>query len=238
MPITEIVSDSLSTKHTYTDLNYDLMLAENFTLTEGDELINYSWKVINEHTFTDDLNMLQEEDRYYNWYYGYTQIRRPYTDNDGRQNFRIMTSATSGTFTTQYFGEQYQPGLVARRVWYVVFVEPPESVRNNTNVTLHFSLEKVSMTGLGYGYDSLFVAGSSLEAGLTSNSYNFTLPVNNAKGRVGVVIIRRVEEEDFRNIEMEAMPGLRLSWHYTGLGDNVKPDPRYSEYRYSKLFIG
>ena len=90
LPISEIKFPKVTVcppKNTYTDLNYDLMLAENFTLTEEmrDELINYTWKVINEHTYTDDLNMFQEEDRYYNWYYGYTQIRRPYTYNDGKK---------------------------------------------------------------------------------------------------------------------------------------------------------
>ena len=38
------------------------MLEEYFTL---DELINYSWKVRNENTFTDDFNMFQEENGYY-----------------------------------------------------------------------------------------------------------------------------------------------------------------------------
>ena len=85
LQIFEIVSDSLSTKHSYTDLNYDLMLAENFTLSEGDELVNNSWKVINEHTFTDDFNMFQEENGYYSLHHGYTHIRRTYTDKNGHR---------------------------------------------------------------------------------------------------------------------------------------------------------
>ena len=73
----------MSTKRTYTDLNYDLMHAENFTLSEGDELINYSWKVRNENTFTDDFNMFQEENGYYSLHHGYTHIRCTYTDKNG-----------------------------------------------------------------------------------------------------------------------------------------------------------
>ena len=59
------------------------MLAEYFTLSEGDELINYSWKVRNENTFTDDFNMFQEENGYYSLHHGYTHIRRTYTDKNG-----------------------------------------------------------------------------------------------------------------------------------------------------------
>ena len=59
------------------------MLAEYFTLSEGDELINYSWKVRNENTFTDDFNMFQEENGYYSLHHGYTHIRCTYTDKNG-----------------------------------------------------------------------------------------------------------------------------------------------------------
>ena len=59
------------------------MLAEYFTLSEGDELINYSWKVRNENTFTDDFNMFQEENGYYSLHHGYTHIRCTYTDKKG-----------------------------------------------------------------------------------------------------------------------------------------------------------
>ena len=52
-------------KNTYTDLNYNLMLAENFTLTEEmrNELITCSLHIISEHTFMDDFDKLQEDER-------------------------------------------------------------------------------------------------------------------------------------------------------------------------------
>ena len=103
--------------------------------------------------------MFQEEDRYYNWYYGYSQIRRTYTDKYGVQNYQIITSATSGVVTTQYFGEQFKKGLVEKKAWFFVYVYPPDSAKNNKNVTLHFNLEKVSMTGLSHGFDNTGLVG-------------------------------------------------------------------------------
>ena len=49
-------------KNTFTDLNYDLMMTENMTLTEEmrDEMFNYAIEVINE----DSLTKLKQEDRF------------------------------------------------------------------------------------------------------------------------------------------------------------------------------
>ena len=56
-------------KNTYTDLNYDLMVADNVTITEDmiRELFNYAYDVVDKHIFMDDINKFHEEDRYYNW---------------------------------------------------------------------------------------------------------------------------------------------------------------------------
>ena len=237
LPISEIKFPKVTVcppKNTYTDLNHDLMIAENITLTEEmrDELIDYSEKVINEHVFMDYLDMFEEKDRFYNWYYGYSVIWRPFVDEDNDQLVNIIiTSAISGVVTTQYFGEQYKPSLVERRVFYVVNVYPAERVWNNTNVTLHFNLEKVSMTDLSNGYDNTGINGSFLDAGVSSVSLNFTPPA----AASALLNRNNIPEEDYKNNDLETMPGFRLSWHYTGLGDNVTPDSKDSEVQ--KLFI-
>ena len=212
------------------------MLAENFTLTEEmrDELIKYSEKVIDEHVYTDNFDMLEENDRYYNWYYGYSVISRTSFTIYG-QSCYIVTSATSGVVTTQYFGEEYQQSLVQRKVYYQVSVYPPEKIRNNNNVTLHFNLEKVSMTGLSNGYDNTGLDGGKIEAELTSISFNFTPP--GSWNRSIFLNRNNINEADFQNIDLEAMPGFRFSWHYTGLGENVTPDTRYSYSHENQLFI-
>ena len=128
------------------------MIAENRTLTDEmrDEMFMYAVEVINENSFSENnWTKLHEKDRFYNWYHGYTEIRSPYLDfcldyNDCLA-IDIKTSATSGVFTTQYYGKKFQPLLVERKLGYLVTVEYPKSV------TLNFKLEKVSMTGLAIG---------------------------------------------------------------------------------------
>ena len=116
LPISEIKFPKVTVcppKNTYTDLNYDLMLAENFTLTEEmkDKLLRYLEKVLDEHTYTDGLEVLQEDDRFYNWYYGYSKVICTRVNSEGQLDYRLETSATSGVVTTQYFEEQPSPIL-------------------------------------------------------------------------------------------------------------------------------
>ena len=54
-------------KNTFTDLNYDLMMTENMTLTEEmrDEMFKYALEVINGDDFSENnWNKLLEEDRF------------------------------------------------------------------------------------------------------------------------------------------------------------------------------
>merc|ERR1712197_24557 len=76
LPITEITFPKVTVcppKNTYTDLNYDLMMAENMTLDNDTrkELENYVVEMLYDKLhdiFMKNMNKLEERDRYYNWY--------------------------------------------------------------------------------------------------------------------------------------------------------------------------
>ena len=242
-PISEIRLPRLTVcppKNTYTDLNYDLLLAENMTLTDelrGD-LFNYAKKLVDEHVYMNDIDKLQEENRYYNWYHGYTKMISTAHDKDG-VNYFISSSALSGVVTTQYYEEKYQPHRVEQRAYYQVNVFPPESVRGNPNVTLHFKLEKLSMTGMAYGVDNIMVDGNSLDEGLTSTLFNFTPPAPlPAPYDVRFMrLLRGLYEEYIMTSEMNRMPGFRLSWFYSGTGvGDIDTYKRFFDYEYNKVF--
>ena len=73
----------------------------------------------------------------------------------------VFTGASSGSVTTQYFGEQFDTDMVETGpLSYDVYVYPQSSVRNNTNVTLHLDVEKVSLEDLSSGKDGLSVPGT------------------------------------------------------------------------------
>ena len=89
-------------KNTFTDLNFDLMMLENMTLTNKTrkELVEIAQSVFHQPYFENEilanLSKLEEENRFYNWYHGYTRVMLPYWD-DYSLSFYILTSATTGS---------------------------------------------------------------------------------------------------------------------------------------------
>ena len=126
LPITEIKLPKVTVcppKNTFTNLNYDLMMTENMTLddVERSELTQYAVGLIQESvhkTVMKNLSLIEEQNRYYNWYFGLTNIDLPYwgqnspctdsADKDcAEHKLRqfVLTKATSGIISTQYFGD-------------------------------------------------------------------------------------------------------------------------------------
>ena len=56
------------------------------------------------------LSLIEEENRYYNWYNGYTMISFPYMKFEGTgitmMKYIIETSALNGNVTTKHFGNK------------------------------------------------------------------------------------------------------------------------------------
>ena len=241
LPISEITFPKVTVcppKNTFTDLNYDLMMTENVTLTKEmtDEMFKYAVDVINEDSFSEnDLTKLHEKDRFYNWYHGYTDITSPFYDIFGL-TIVISTSATSGVVNTQHYGEKFRPELEERKLYYKVYVYPPDSVKNNENVTLHFKVEKVSMKGLSPGStDIIGIDFIELDEGLKTIFKNFTPPLTFYGYQRSLKLNRGVGSEDIAIQNLDLQPGFKFSWWYTG--SNVTPDDKYKDRKITKYFL-
>lgn len=92
-------------KNTYTNLNYDLMMTKNMSLDNEtrNHLAFYAMKLVDNPKFGElmrNFSMFHEENRYYNWYHGYTEVELPkYIENKRTDQilFRLTTSAASGS---------------------------------------------------------------------------------------------------------------------------------------------
>ena len=249
-PISELTLPKLTVcppKNTFTDLNYYLMMTENNTLTEKmrDELFKYAVEVSNEGSFSlNSWKKLHEEDRFFIWYYGYTEIRSPNTDD--RCNvyrfcydvcYDVSTSATSGVVTTQHYGEKFRSDLVEKKLFYQITIFPPQ----DTNIVLHFKVEKISMTELAgdsidkadiiINQDGLII---NLDADQTIAYTNFT--ILNSNDIKAVHLTRSVSSGDVEQQKLDVMPGFRLQWWYTGAAEAV-PDPNYKDEKLTKHFV-
>ena len=234
LPIKEITFPKVTVcppKNTYTDLNYDLMMTENMTMDNDtrQKLAHYAEELLYDHLYKDimrNMSKLEESDRYYNWYKGYTEIKLPYYSSYrygvNYNNYDVYTAASSGSISTQYFGEEFDADKVETGLYYSVSVYPPASVRNNTNVTLHLDIEKVSLEDLSSGQDRLRVDGTTIME--THRTYNFTPPTGRY-GRHDISLSRYVLQADIRKQKLNVMPGFRVSWHYSGI--EVEPEAKY-----------
>ena len=130
-------------KKTYTDLNYDIMMIRNMTLDNAtrDELTNYAVMLLYEHLYNTsmtNLNKLEDNDRYYNWYHGYSKIRLPF-HSSGASFFSssptlyyyVNTYAKSGTISTQNYGKKFDADNVDTDIQFDVNVYPPEDLTQN-----------------------------------------------------------------------------------------------------------
>ena len=85
-PISEITFPNVTVcppRGLFLNLNQDLRKSENLELNEDirNELLDYALNVIQDHYYIEvmaNLSKLEDPDRYYNWYHGYTRIRYPY----------------------------------------------------------------------------------------------------------------------------------------------------------------
>ena len=100
LPISQITFPNVTIcppKDLFLNLNYDIMQAENVNLNNNSraELLEYATSLLENGTFQEilkNLSILEDPDRYYNWYHGYTEIKFPFYDvtaNQMRKLFNI-----------------------------------------------------------------------------------------------------------------------------------------------------
>ena len=227
LPITDITFPKVTVcppKNTYTDLNYDLMMTEDMTLDNDTrfELTNFAMEMLNDQLYDNimkNMSKLEDKDRYYNWYHGYTNIWPPYIE-DGAANYYVETTATSGSISTQYFGQEFDADKVEPFFFYRVRVDPPNNVYYNPNITLHFEIQKLPLKHLSSGHDKLLIDESEM-----NGNKSYTPPDGGMFGQYHIDLDRNVLLADMRIQKLSLMPGFRLSWHYSGM--KVEPEARF-----------
>ena len=98
------------------------------------ELRKYAIDLIHEnlHNVTmKNLSKIQDNERFSNWYHGYTRIQLPIKpinaimENFGEYIYSVETTALSGNISSQYFGEYFDAEKVVAGITFMVHVYPP-----------------------------------------------------------------------------------------------------------------
>ena len=167
-PIREITFPKVTVcppKDTFTDLNYDLKMIEKMIIHNDtrNELANYALELLYDQLYTNimrNLSLLENREKYSNWYYGHEEIKVPYLSLYYGTEYWVKTSAPSGEISTQYYGDKFEANRVQTDFNYKIDVIPPNKVKNNKNATLHFNIEKILMKDLTTGVNMFQLSGA------------------------------------------------------------------------------
>ena len=250
LPMSEIKFPKVTVcppKNTFTDINYDLMIAENVSLTDEtkNELYENIIELIDENVYMDLYDKVHEENRFYNWYYGFTPISSnlpQYIRGDIDYKYMIVTSAPSGVITSKHFGENFHPNLIEKSIQYWIKLHPARSVFSNENVTLHIEIEKVTSKNLETRFDAFWFDDTNLKRDVTFFQESFTPPGRNLDTWMpyrSLRIIQVISDSDINEMDTDdQMPGFRFTWYYTGMEFTPEPLMEFPEieyiYEYSK----
>ena len=167
LPISNITFPNVTVcppRNLFPNLNYDILKSTNMNLNSKsrNELIDYSLDVIQEELYKEvmaNLSKLEDPDRFYNWYHGYTTIKYPFYDvftksgeELGRLVYKVHTSATSGNISTQHFGNPFDANKKDDNIYVEIKVFVPISVWGNRSIAMFVYIDKNDTTMLSMPY--------------------------------------------------------------------------------------
>ena len=177
-----------------------------------------------------NLTKVEDPNRYYNWYHGYTKIVYPYYDKFSNQlRLIVVTSATSGNITTQYFDTKFDVNNVDGFIRIAMYIEVPVNVKGDSNTTIMLNLKKRSMKDV---YDKM--AFNCHDCYIDDHVTNWNTNITAPDYKYGITLDRRALKEDIRKLNFESMPGFKFTWNYN---KPLEPDSKYSNDDLTKEFV-
>ena len=215
LPISQITFPNVTVcppTHSFLNLNYDIMNSEKQLENKTrKDLLAYTADVLQDEFYEEvmtNLSEVQDPERFYNWYNGYTDIEYQTLDTyNNKYEHIVRTSATSGNITTQYFGDEFDIDKLQSNYEIEVYIYVPEKAQNDKNTTFMLKIEQESMEekdelrfGTGFG-------GEKIDSKVFSK--NFSAPKS-----YYALKYKRFEIGNMNGKEMQKMPGFRISWKY------------------------
>ena len=162
-----------------------------------------------------NLSLIDEEDRYYNWYTGKSALNLPFWGHDitmlcnieicnlASLRYFIDTFATSGTILTNYFGEKIKKSQIEKKILARIFLRVPQNAVNNENITFHVEVEKFVMNGMENYIGTLNDEKSKYEKKFSPPEKQYALQLH-----------RQLTESDILDLDEDVTPSFKIKWHY------------------------
>ena len=238
LPITDITFPKVIVcppKNTFTNLNFDLMMADNLTVDDEQRnmLVEHMLDLLHESYYQElmaNVSFLQDEDRYYNWYHGYTMFDIP-SESYNQLHYPVYTTATYGLVSTKYFGYHFDADKV-KNTFIKIDMKVPEIAGDNENVTIHVDIEWNPLKKTLNGYERFEFDGYVF--GLDEKSFSINITRPRKLRNYYLLLDRKVSIEDVNKMQLDMMPGFKIKWFYE---PEVPSKIEYNDHIASQEFI-
>ena len=249
LPISEVTFPKVTIcppKETYTNLNYDLMRVGNQSIdfdlfnenTTAYKLLNIFVRHFQNEDFKRKFALIEsfyEDKKYRNWYYGITHAD---TKNYGQtfskdvERSTIQTTASSGTISSSYFGEEFGLKNFGLRKTFSILI-------GNPNFDTIYKQSQVGTIIMKFHYDVLhdFECLSINKYGYSGkcfnpNENNKEVKLENFTGTT-IIFTRKSELNviKLKELRPRKITGFRVSWKYIDIPSNSTEDFMYKNFR-------
>ena len=169
-----------------------------------------------------NLTMFEDNNRYFNWYKGFTKIQLPrFGDDDVHGDtvyYHIHTTASSGNISAKSFGNNSEENIGTNSLHSLIY--PPDNVKSNPGVTLHMKIEKSSGEDefIAENWKNMIISGlGNIDENASYIGKNFTPP----KEHYYFMEVTRIASTK----KVKQMPGFHFSWYYSGI--QLQPEAKY-----------
>ena len=242
LPISELTLPNVTVcppRGLFLNLNHDIKESENITLNKDlrKELLDYALDVILDQYYNEamaNLSKIQDPDRYYNWYHGYTEVTYPYDSYSKQQlYYYVETTAPSGNISTQYFGDKFEADKVDANIYIDLFIYVLASGSfREKNRAIMINLEKITINQYrSNDYTKTFPDGGAIDAGIMHWSRNYSIAeltkFDDDYQYFRFYHNRYLSEPNILTVDLNTMPGFRFTWKYNA---RMEPDDVYLNY--------
>ena len=224
LPVTEISFPKVTVcppKNTFTNLNYDLLMAENMTIEDDTriKLVEKAFETLADHFVNESKSnfaQLEQKNIFFNWYNGFTKISMP--SYSGKLIFKIDMTTTEGAVETKYFRQDFDKSKLNQGMSVEINIHVPENVRNSSNITLMVHCEVEKITNLSFTSSVRIEFGEKYKFYYSDYNkqrgfkFNVTFP---GKSYYEFKYYYRIVDKDFQNLNLSKMPGFNLQWKYS-----------------------
>ena len=196
---------------------------------------DYAFELLHDSFYSEikeNLSIINNDDRYFNWYHGYTEIGIPYWQYGNQLDYPVRTTASSGTMSTKYYGEKFDADNVHQNLRIHIEIKTPTIAKFNKNMTLNIEIEKNSLQDLTTGLERYYFDGHGFS---TQDEKSISLNIAAPSKNYFINLDRKVTKVDLKNMKLKLMPGFKIDWSYPN--DIKDVDAEFSQWTVTKEFV-